>query len=233
MNWYNAYPFRELVEEFETVADNGVKDDPRLGYCIYQTGDLYNNGTDTAILYNDTISWWEDGVLHNEIRYQYGWKKYQNYYKQKYESYYSGINTKVIRLADVLLMIAEIENELGNIPEAIDYLNQVRNSADVMMPNYGTPAMDTVYPVSNQEQLRKAIEHERKIELCNEQVRINDLMRWRRLEDFIREEAMPMLPYYKRMAMNFDPTKNYLWPIPQAEIDLNPAITEDDQNFGY
>ena len=78
-----------------------------------------------------------------------GWKKYQNYYKQKSENLYSGINTKVIRLADVLLMMAEVENELGNIPEAIDYLNQVRNRADVMMPNYGTPAMDTIYPVSN------------------------------------------------------------------------------------
>jgi hypothetical protein len=36
---------------------------------------------------------------------------------------------------------AEVENEFGNIPEAIDYLNRVRNRADVMMPNYGTPAI--------------------------------------------------------------------------------------------
>ena len=232
-NWYNAYPFRDLVEEFETVADNGVKDDPRLGYCIYQTGDLYNNGNDTAVLYSDTIRYWEGGVLHDEIRFQYGWKKYQNYYKQKSESYYSGINTKVIRLADVLLMMAEVENELGSIPEAIDYLNQVRNRADVMMPNYGTPAMNIIYPVTNQEQLRKAIEHERKIELCSEQVRINDLIRWRRLEAFIREEAIPKLPFYLKAVISFDPAIHYLWPIPQSEIDLNPAITEDDQNYGY
>jgi hypothetical protein len=233
-SWYNANPFRELVEEFETVADNGIKTDPRLGYCIYQTGDLYNNGADTVILYNDTLRMWQnDNWVVKEIIYRYGWKKYQNYYKQKTENMTSGINMKVIRLADLLLMMAEIENELGNIPGAIDYLNQVRNRADVMMPNYGTPAMDTVYPVSVQEQLRKAIEHERKIELCNEQVRINDLIRWRRLEDFIREEAMPMLPEYKKMAMSFDPAKHYLWPIPQSEIDLNPAITQADQNPGY
>jgi starch-binding outer membrane protein, SusD/RagB family len=233
MNWYGAYPFQDLVEEFETAADNGVKDDPRLGYCIYQTGDLYNNGIDTAVLYNDTIRYWEDGVLHKEIRFQYGWKKYQNYYKKKYESYYSGINTKVIRLADVLLMMAETENELGSIPEAINYLNQVRNRADVMMPNYGTPTMNIIYPVTNQEQLRKAIEHERKIELCSEQVRINDLIRWRRLEAFIREEAIPKLPYYLKDLISFDPAIHYLWPIPQSEIDSNPAITENDQNYGY
>jgi hypothetical protein len=233
-NWYNAIPLRELVDEFETVADNGVKTDPRLGYCIYRTGDLYNNGADIAVLYNDTIRGWQDDQLVvKEIIYRYGWKKYQNYYKQKSENMTSGINMKVIRLADVLLMMAEVENELNNIPEAIDYLNQVRNRADVMMPNYGTAAMDNVYPVSNQEQLRKAIEHERKIELCNEQVRINDLIRWRRLDAFIREEAMPMLPEYKRLAMRFDPARNYLWPIPQAEIESNPEITEDNQNYGY
>jgi starch-binding outer membrane protein, SusD/RagB family len=232
-DWYCAYPSQDLVDEFETAAYNGVKDDPRLGYCIYQTGDLFNNGADTAVLPNVTINWLDEGIPYTEIMYKYGWKKYQNYYKLKYESYFSGINTRVIRLADVLLMMAEIENELNHIPEAIVYLNQVRNRADVMMPNYGTPAMNNIYPVSDKEQIRKAIEHERKIELCNEQVRINDLIRWRRLEDFIREEAIPGLPRHIKNAVNFDPSKNYLWPVPQAEIDSNPALTQADQNPGY
>jgi starch-binding outer membrane protein, SusD/RagB family len=233
-NWYNVTPTRDLVEEFETVADNGVKADPRLGYCIYQTGDLYNNGADTVVMNNITLEYWEDGVYKTEIWYRYGWRKYQNYYKQKYESYsYSGINTKVIRLADVLLMMAEVENELGNIPEAINYLNQVRNRADVMMPNYCTPAMDAIYPVSNKEQLRIVIEHERKIELCSEQVRFNDLVRWRRLEAFINDEVIPGLTSFHKSSIMFDPAKHYLWPIPQSEIDLNPAINEEDQNYGY
>jgi hypothetical protein len=178
--------------------------------------------------------WWVNGnLVIKEILYRYGWKKYQNYYKQNTESYYSGINTKVIRLADVLLMMSEIENELGNIPESVNYLNQVRNRADVMMPNYGTSAMDIKYPVSNKDQIRKAIEHERKIELCNEQVRINDLIRWRHLEAFIKEEVMLKLPSFVKNDLKFDPSKHYLWPIPQSEIDLNPAITQDDQNYGY
>jgi len=232
-NWFNVYLSPDMLDEFETIADNGVKTDPRLGYCVYQTGDLYNNGNDTAYIANDTI--WKDFYYRiiEVVNYRNGWKKYQNYYKQKSENNYSGINTKVIRLADVLLMMAEVENELGHIPEAIDYLNRVRNRADVMMPNYGTPAMDIIYPVTNKEQLRKAIEHERKIELCNEQVRINDLIRWRRLEDFIWDEAVPKLPKFKQKALRFNPDKHYLWPIPQSEIDLNPAITEADQNYGY
>ncbi len=231
-DWYNVTPLQDLVEEFETLADNGIKTDPRLGYCIYQTGDLYNNGADTVMIYNDTIRFWEDGVIKTEVWYRYGWRKYQNYYKQESERYYSGINTRVIRLADVLLMIAEVENELGNIPEAIDYLNQVRNRADVMMPNYGTLTMDTIYPATNKEQLRIVIEHERKIELCSEQVRFNDLVRWRHLEAFI-QEVLPKVVKFRRDAVNFDPSKNYLWPIPQSEINSNPSITEEDQNHGY
>jgi hypothetical protein len=102
-----------------------------------------------------------------------------------------------------------------------------------MMPNYGSSAMNTIYPVSDKDHLRIAIEHERKIELCNEQVRINDLIRWRRLEAFVREEAIPMLPDYMKDRMSFDPAIHYLWPIPQSEIDLNPALTRADQNPGY
>jgi hypothetical protein len=231
-NWFNVTPIGDLVEEFETLEDNGAKTDPRLGYCIYQTGDLYNNGLDTVMIDNDTIRFWVDGVIKPEVWYRYGWRKYQNYYKQKSENYYSGINTKVIRFADVLLMLAEVENELGNIPEAIDYLNQVRNRPDVIMPNYGTAVMDAIYPVSNKEQLRIAIEHERKIELCSEQVRFNDLVRWRRLEAFI-QEVLPGVVKFRRDAVHFDPAIHYLWPIPQAEINSNPAISEEDQNPGY
>jgi hypothetical protein len=86
-DWYNVTPARDLVEEFETFADNGVKADPRLGYCIYQTGDLYNYGADTVFINNDTLRFWDDGVVKTEVWYRYGWKKYQNYYKQKSENY--------------------------------------------------------------------------------------------------------------------------------------------------
>jgi hypothetical protein len=101
------------------------------------------------------------------------------------------------------------------------------------MPNYGTPAMDSVYPVSSIDQIRIAIEHERKVELCSEQVRFDDLVRWRRLEPFMMNEIKPFLPGYHKELNYFDPEIHYLWPIPKAEIDLNPAISEADQNFGY
>jgi len=232
-SWFNVTPTQNLVDEFETKADNGVKEDPRLGFCIYRNGDLYNNGVDSVVIYNDTLRYWDGEYLITDVWYRYGWRKYQNYYKQKYENYASGINCKVIRLADVLLMMAEVENNLGNFQEAIGYLNRIRNRNDVMMPNYGTPEMNSIYPVSNQEQIFKAIEHERKIELCNEQVRINDLIRWRRLEEFMMEIKPTIQPPWIKSAFSFNPEIHYLWPIPQSEIDVNTALTQADQNPGY
>jgi hypothetical protein len=212
MDWFNVYPTDNLLNEFEPG-------DPRYGYCFYSAGDVYNNGQDTI----ESIP----------INRRAGWRKYQNYYKQKHENSESGINVKVIRLADVLLMLAEAENEQGNMQEAVGYLNQVRNRPDVMMPNYGTPEMDALYPVNDQAGIRKAIEHERKVELCGEQVRFNDLVRWRRLEEFVPHDIIPYLPEWMRIQVQFDPAVHYLWPIPQREIDNNQAITEEDQNPGY
>ena len=50
LNWFNVFVSEDLWNEFETDADNGVKTDPRRGYCAYQTGDLYNNNTMTITI---------------------------------------------------------------------------------------------------------------------------------------------------------------------------------------
>ncbi len=211
-DWFTVYPTENLLDEFEPG-------DPRFGFCFYSTGDVFNKG-------NDTIQ--EIGINRRA-----GWRKYQNYYKQKFEHIESGINTKVMRLADVYLMLAEVENETGNLQEAVGYLNQVRNRPDVMMPEYGTPEMNALFPVNDQAAIRRAIEHERKVELCGEQVRFNDLIRWRRLEAFVTLDIIPYLPEYLKMQVQFDPEVHYLWPIPQREIDNNQAMTDADQNPGY
>ncbi|MBN1143772.1 MAG: RagB/SusD family nutrient uptake outer membrane protein [Bacteroidales bacterium] len=232
-NWFNVFVTHNTFDEFETDADNGIKTDPRRGYSIYSTGDLYDNNTRTLDIPVLDFYYWEADTMRVDHYTRYAWRKYQNYYKRPYENNTSGINTKVIRLSDVCLMMAEAENELGNLDAAVDYINQVRNRADVMMPNYGTPAMDNIYPVSTKEQIRIAIEHERKVELCSEQVRFDDLVRWRRLEAFINNEIKPFLPGYHKDAIDFDPAIHELWPIPQSEIDLNPNINKEDQNPGY
>ncbi len=164
-----------------------------------------------------------------------GWRKYQNYYKQPSETdNASGINMKVIRYADVLLMMAECQANLNNLPAAVDLMNQVRKRPDVDMPIYGTAAMDAPYPVTNLAEFMVALEHERKVELCGEQVRFSDLVRWGRLEAFLTsDKLLNSIPKADKTALVFSSPKNLLWPIPQKEIDVNPKIEQADQNPGY
>ncbi len=237
LNWFNVFPSQNLWDEFETAAKNGVKTDPRRGYSIYQTGDLYDNNTLT-IKIDSTIVYAPDGVTVIDHYLRRGWRKYQNYYKAATEGAVagneSGINMKVIRYADVILMMAEAEANKagGNLATAVGYMNQVRGRADVNMPLYGTPAMDAIYPVGTVADFMIALEHERKVELCGEQCRFPDLVRWGRLAAFITE-VLPSCPKADQTANVFTAPKNLLWPIPQKEINGNPQIPQADQNTGY
>ncbi|RNL84930.1 RagB/SusD family nutrient uptake outer membrane protein [Sinomicrobium pectinilyticum] len=192
-DWFNVYPSDDLLEEYEDG-------DPRYTASFYFNGDSFNNG---------------EGVVNIPLERKAAWKKYQNYYKRANENINSSINFRVIRYADVLLMMAEAENALGNSDAAIDYLNQVRDRVD--MPNYGTPEMDALYPVSTPGEVFAAIVHERKVELAGEQVRFPDLVRW---------GMGGQIP-------NFVVGKNEVFPIPLAEIAANNSISQADQNNGY
>lgn len=83
----------------------------------------------------------------------------------------------MMRYADVLLMYAEAKIELGQIDDSVtDAINQVRARA------YGVAVGATKdYPAviaSSQDELRKAVRIERRMELANEDRRYQDLIRW-------------------------------------------------------
>jgi hypothetical protein len=235
LGWFNVFVSEDLWNEFETVAVNGVKTDPRRGYCAYQTGDKYNNNTLTITV--DPVTVAATSTTPADFYVRRGWRKYQNYYKAAAESdNESGINMKVIRYADVLLMMAECEAKRpgGSLTEAVALMNQVRQRPDVAMPAYGTAAMNAIYPVATVDQFMVALEHERKIELCGEQVRFSDLVRWGRLAAFLSsDKLLNSIPKADKAALVFQAPKNLLWPIPQKEIDVNPKIEQADQNTGY
>lgn len=116
-------------------------------------------------------------------------------------------NIMAIRYADVLLMNAEANNELGNAALATTRLNQVRTRAGLS----ATTATD-------QAALRTAIWNERRLELAMENDRYFDVIR------------------QGRAATVFGPkgwiaNKNELWPIPYNEILLSGGKLT--QNQGY
>lgn len=222
MDWFNVFPSINLRSEFEAG-------DPRYDFCFFTDGQPYNSGANTMVIPPLAQS---DGSNYTRV----GWRKYQNYYKYPSESTVSpgqasGINMKIIRYADVILMRAESKANSGDLPGAIADMNLVRARSSVNMPLYGTAAMDVTYPVTNLAQFMVALEHERKIELCGEQLRFPDLVRWGRLAPFMAQLiAGNQLPIKEKADMKFDPVKNQLWPIPQREMQSNSKMT---QNPGY
>lgn len=131
----------------------------------------------------------------------------------------------ILRYADVLLMYAEVLNELEGPTSALPYINRTRQRA-------GLQPIDAT-EVLNKHQMRMAIEKERRLELAYENHRWFDLIRTERVIE-VMQEHWATENYYATITAETGPlvlTENLiLLPIPQKEIDINQAIT---QNIGY
>jgi len=198
--FHNVNPANDLVAEYE---DGDIRKDENF----YFPGDTYGANGDLIVTQADIGA--ETAT----------WRKYMLTYKQDTDLTFfnfSDINWRIIRYADVLLMAAEAENELGNITTAISLMNEVRTR--VNMPLYGSTEMNAIFPVSNQSEVFTAIVHERRVELAGEMIRFPDLVRWGLADD--------ILPDFKAGISE-------VLPIPQGEIDTNLNLSNADQNSGY
>ncbi|UPK68510.1 RagB/SusD family nutrient uptake outer membrane protein [Chitinophaga filiformis] len=218
--WRNLIPSDKYLNEFENTASGAAKTDPRYKASVYETGDKFNNDADvlTDAMQNGNAS------TVRGVTKKVSWRKFMLIYKQSVStaSYHpGGNNQRIIRYAEVLLMLAECENELGNTSAAVDYLNQVRDRPSVAMPHYPTAQ----FPVSNKDQVTKALMHEKMVELGGEEIRNRDILRWRKKGYFTTDP----LSYFRV-------NRDELLPIPQQEIDNNPKLGTggvDAQNPGY
>lgn len=125
---------------------------------------------------------------------------------------------QVMRYSDVLLTAAEAYNELGDMTNAEKYINMVRKRARWD----GTKYLSILPDITGltQAQFRDTVLNERKWEFVCEGQRWFDLKRTKKLEEIVPQTKPGILPQ----------SKNYLFPKPQREIDLNPNI---QQNEGY
>ena len=187
------------------------------------------------------------------------WSYFGKYMTQNCSGRYADNNLYVYRYADFLLLMADVENELGNTGTAIEYVNRVLNRARQ------STGGDGVYPKAisgmGQSDLREYIFNERLFELCAEFDGFIDTRRrginWRKkiLErnnnDFITKScyeygvdngySSPWREYWYPLD-NENPSesdwneyliKNQLFPIPRVEFSTNDAIPSSDQNYGY
>lgn len=133
------------------------------------------------------------------------------------------INFPLIRLADVYLMYAECQNELGSRDVAVEYINKVRQRPSVNMPDINSgPAW---LNATTKEEVFERIQHERAVELAAEGHRWDDLRRWDMAKTLIPGDVSGFTG--KRVLTKAFTDKDMLWPIPGEEMDINPNLVQN------
>lgn len=156
--------------------------------------------------------------------------KYRREYEaDKKDRNYTSINFPILRYSDVLLMIAEAENEINSGPTTLAYncINEVRERA-------GLAKLENL----TQESFRTAVKNERAMELCFEYTRRFDLIRW---GEYVSSMQALVAPAQSGTNWTQGPTNVYTYfnitntyyyfPIPDAEISTNGAITQNNPNW--
>lgn len=126
----------------------------------------------------------------------------------------------LIRLGDVLLMLAEAYNESGATDKAVIELNKVRERV-------GMPGLDSGpawLAVNGKEDMARRIRRERAFELAGEGQRYWDLKRWGLLEQSVKNatDIFGDLMYTRTYQ-----ERHQLWPIPLVEMERNLSLTQN------
>jgi hypothetical protein len=196
--WGNVIPSNRILNEFEA-------NDPRFKFTFYEAGDqiLTKGGTDPGVVMTATdmnvAASNRNGDVKKRIYRKYSdldWRKTSNVQS-------GGHNQRVIRYADVLLMLAECEAEGSNPGQAATYINMVRSRPSVSMPPVATPTKEAAL---------KAVMHERAVELAGEEVNNIDILRWRKKG------------YFPSIMPDPKPGQQEFLPIPTSETTTNPEI---------
>ncbi|AXY73096.1 RagB/SusD family nutrient uptake outer membrane protein [Paraflavitalea soli] len=227
---------------FDTgFAGGNIKTTIKL-YNLYGAGDLRrdwviapfyfsSSSATTAVRTNYTAS--------NIIGREAGkWRRYYELSSPPKQQYVNGTNFPILRFADVLLMLAEADNEVNNGPTAAAYdaINQVRRRA------YGLPLADVSavadLPASlSKDQFKQAIMDERARELCFEGLRKSDLIRWGVFTQ-VMSAMVTEINNSNASATNksrwitgyftaASSPRYLLLPVPSLEINVNKALTQN------
>lgn len=227
-------PMNGLFEKYEYKGPVNPNDpfenkDPRWNYIVYYTGQPIGNS-----IFNS----WPDSSTPDKVNSTefttfngYNLKKWVDYESFAANPNLGDINMILMRYADVLLMYAESKIELNEIDKSVyDAINAIRQRPTVEMP--------IITEGKSQAELRTIVRNERVRELAFEGLRLFDINRW----EIGEVKAGPVQGMYykddsgqwtlidKGRVASFDEDRDYCWPVPQEEMDINDIIT---QNPGY
>ena len=219
-----------LYQGQQNSTSEYIDRDPRLDGTVIKKDDPYGYGA----LYIPALLGGSTGY-HVEKNYDLGGAGSQ----------LQNIDLIVLRYGEVLLNYAEATFELSDAISDADLdlsINRLRDRVAMLH-------LTNAFVTTNGLEMREEIRRERRVELAMEGLRYDDLLRWKTAET---ELPKPLLgvrlfaaeyPSVDPSAVNmtadsvviaepaskrsFDPTKQYLWPLPITQLALNPSL---DQN---
>ena len=225
LGWYSLMqPYQNLVDDYEMTDGKPITEsplfnpatpyanrDPRLDLSVKLPGEVWRNPNTNTVWGGSFTSF--TGFL------------VEKYVDLTRAPFTTATATQTdqdyihLRYADILLMFAEAQNEVGG-PSAAVYnaIDQVRARPGINMP----PVDQAKY--NTKDKLRDYIRHERRIEFAFEGQRYNDLKRWN-----IAHVKLPALTTPAGVPLVFA-QHHYLLPFLQSELDNNPTLI---QNPGY
>lgn len=214
-----------LYEEAPTRASMS-KDQP--SYRFYLTG------RDPRHYITFTSEW-----FHGESYYTKSQMKVPRVYTGETQSFEN--NFTVMRYAELILLLAEAENELNGPTElAINCVNAIRERARRSTPTSlapGSTAVDGTYPApvnaeeaSDKDIFRNYIHKEFICEFAFEGGLYLNFLRWHCLREMLEWDRYAFEPR-TAIERGWPGDYAYFWPIPQVQIDASYGILT--QNEGY
>ena len=208
----------ETIFEVTSDANNSVSDGTLANIYVPKTfggsyGDilatkaLYDSYTTTdarKALYMDTVRSSQLGRAYYITKYPINTASYDD--------------VKIVRYAEVLLILAEAYYNLSDETNALKYVNMVATKRDPAYAGYTTTGAAVLESILN----------ERLKELAFEGYRFWDLYRLQRT--FVKAQAQNSSSVISKSVTVTPATLNMIFPIPNDEILLNPNIK---QNTGY
>ena len=175
---------------------------------------MENDGTDDLCVLSGAGNWYFG-------KYRFDWQETLPYGGGNDD----GVKPVYMRYADILLMLAEVTNELDGYAAAKPYLLEVRKRA---YRGYEADAEKYVNGLSSNEAFFKAVVEERALEFVGEFLRKADLIRWNMLKTKLDEAKADMYAlaqkpgavYYK---YNDDGYTLSLYGYNEGELGNNPG----------
>ena len=185
----------QAKDQYTQQAQGGVNGPIAYLYYDYDTDDIRRDITCVPYEWSKDLVNGNSHVTFRAInKWCFGKLRYEWMTRMVTSTNDDGVNFQYMRLADVYLMAAEAENELGNTSTAWNYMKPV---LDRVLPADKVSALQAKYTAS-QQAFREGIYEQRALEFAGEALRKPDLIRWGIIDEKMAEAKQKLTALQQR-----------------------------------